>query len=67
MKETRAHMHFHYDLNSWSRMYRQEALTEARKRHLAQQASGNSSRPLFSRVGNVGSILISGVLSALKW
>lgn len=59
-------MHFHYDLNSWSRMYRQEALTEARKRHLVQQASGDR-RPLFSRVGNVGSILISGVLSALKW
>jgi hypothetical protein len=59
-------MHFHYDLNSWSRMYRQEALTEARKRHLAQQASGDR-RALFSRVGNVGSILISGVLSALKW
>ncbi len=59
-------MHFHYDLDSWSLMYREETLREVRKRHLAQQASGNSS-PLFSRVGNVGSILISGVLSALKW
>jgi hypothetical protein len=58
-------MDFHYDLTSWSRMYRQEALREARKRHLAQQASGN--RRLVFRLGNVGSILISGVLSALKW
>ncbi len=58
-------MDFHYDLNSWSRMYRQEALREARKRHLTQQANGN--RRLVFRLGNVGSILISGVLSALKW
>ena len=59
-------MHFHYDLTSWSRMYREEALREARKRHLAQQASGNRG-PLFSGLGKVGSILISGVLSTLKW
>ena len=60
------HMDFHDVLNSWSRMYREQALREATKRHLAQQARGDR-RPLFSRVGNVGSILISGVLTTLKW
>ena len=57
-------MDFHYDLDSRSLMYRQEALREARKRNLAEQACGNS-RPLFSSVGTVGSIL-GGVLSVLK-
>jgi hypothetical protein len=55
----------YYDLNSASRMYREERLREVRKQHLVEQASRNR-RPLFSRIGNVGSIL-SGVLSALKW
>jgi hypothetical protein len=57
-------MNFHYDLNSASRMYREEALREARKRHLAEQGGGNR-WPLLSRLGNVGSLL-SGVAGALK-
>ena len=31
-------MYTYYDLNSASRIYREERLTEARKRHLAKQA-----------------------------
>jgi hypothetical protein len=34
-------MDFPYDLNHASRMYREEALREARKRHLPEQVSGN--------------------------
>ncbi len=60
-------MDFHYDLNSWSRMYREEALREARKRHLAEEQARGSRKPVFCRLGNAGSILISGVLSVLKW
>jgi ribosomal protein L37AE/L43A len=36
-KETE-HMDFHYDLNSASRLYREEAFREARKRHLVERA-----------------------------
>jgi hypothetical protein len=31
-------MDFHYDLNSASRLYREEAFREARKRHLVERA-----------------------------
>ena len=31
-------MDFHYDLNSPSRLYREEAFREARKRHLVERA-----------------------------
>jgi hypothetical protein len=31
-------MDFHYDLNSASRLYREEAFGEARKRHLVERA-----------------------------
>jgi hypothetical protein len=31
-------MDFHYDLNSGSRLYREEAFREARKRHLVERA-----------------------------
>jgi hypothetical protein len=35
-----------YDLNSWRKHYREEALREIQERHLAEQASGTR-RPLF--------------------
>ena len=57
-------MDFHYDLNSASRIYREERLTEARKRHLLEQAK--PSHRARSKLGNVGSIL-GGVLGTLKW
>jgi hypothetical protein len=52
-----------YDLNSWSRMYREEALKEARMRHLGRQAKGDHS-PRFW-LGHLGSIL-SGALPLLR-
>lgn len=53
-----------YDLNSWSRMYREEALREARMRHLVRQAKGN--HPPRLGLGRLGSML-SGALSLLRW
>src|SRR5215212_5958140 len=37
-RKEREHMDFHYDLNSASRLYREEAFGEARKRHLVERA-----------------------------
>jgi hypothetical protein len=52
-----------YGRNSWSLMYREEALREARMRHLAKQATGN--HPPRFRLGHLGSIL-SAALPLLK-
>jgi hypothetical protein len=54
-----------YDFHSWSQMYREGALREARMRHLARQAKGN--HPPRFRLGHLGSILLSGALPLLKW
>jgi hypothetical protein len=48
-----------HDFNSWNLMYREEALREARMRHLARQAKGN--HPPRFRLGRLGFIL-SGTL-----
>ena len=56
-------MHNPYDLHSWSTQYRQEALREARKRHLVEQAKGNR-RP-HTGLGRVG-FALSGALNVFK-
>ena len=56
-------MDFHCDLDSWSRMYRQEALREARKRHWAQQVNGNKAPRVWLR-GVVSAMI--GALSMLR-
>jgi hypothetical protein len=53
-----------YDLDSWSLMYREEALREARMRRLARQAKGD--RPPRLGLGHLGSVL-SGALPLLRW
>jgi hypothetical protein len=53
-----------HEFSSWSLIYREEALREARMRHLARQAKGN--HPPRFRLGLLGSIL-SGALPLLKW
>ncbi len=53
-----------YDFHSWSQMYREEALREARMRHLARQAKGN--HPPRSRPGHLDPIL-RGALPLLRW
>ena len=52
-----------YDLHSWSKHYREEALREASKRHLVEQANGN--RRLRSGLGRVG-FALSGALIVFK-
>ena len=49
-----------YDLNSWSKQRREEALREAQRRSLAKQGKGDRTTPL--KLGGVGSAL-SNVLS----
>ena len=39
----------HYDLHSWSKHYREEALREARTRHLVQWVRANNRKPAFMR------------------
>jgi hypothetical protein len=53
-----------YDLHSWSRQYREDALHEARTRHLVEQAKGNHSARF--RLRDVVSA-VSGALSVLSW
>ncbi len=52
-----------YDLHYVSQIYREEALREARKRHLVEQAKGNKA-PRFWLRGVVSAM--SGTLSMLK-
>jgi len=52
-----------YDLHSWSKHYREEALWEANRRHLVEQAKGN--RRSHSRLERVG-LALSGALNGLK-
>jgi hypothetical protein len=52
-----------YDLNSYSKLYREETLRVARRRDLVEQANGN--RGPRSRLGRVG-FALSGVLNGLK-
>jgi hypothetical protein len=49
-----------YDLNSWSKQRREEALREAQRRSLAKQGKGDRTTPF--QLGGVGSAL-SNVLS----
>jgi hypothetical protein len=48
-------MNYPYDVHSWSKQYREEALREAQVRHLAEQAHGNLR--LRSWLGRVGFVL----------
>jgi hypothetical protein len=57
-------MNYRYDLDSWSLIYREEALREARLRHLAREAKVNQP-PRFG-LGQLGSIL-SAALPLLEW
>jgi hypothetical protein len=52
-----------YDLNSYSKLYREETLRVARRRDLVEQANGN--RGPRSRLGRVG-FALSGALHGLK-
>ncbi len=52
-----------YDINSASRGYREEALEEARKRHLVEQARGDKA-PRFRLRGVVSAM--SAALSVLR-
>ena len=52
-----------YDLHSHSKLYREERLQEASRRHLVERANGNR-RPR-SRLGRVG-FALSGALHGLK-
>ena len=53
-----------YDLHSWSRMRRQDALREARKRRLVEQAA--SERGLRFRLNRVGVACRSALVSLLR-
>ena len=53
-----------YDLYSWSKWRREEAIGEAQRRSLAKQGKG--SRSTRFELGRVGSAL-SGVLGLLRW
>jgi hypothetical protein len=44
-------MDFHYDLNSASRLYREEALREAWKRHLVERARASRDPRGARRIG----------------
>ena len=52
-----------YDLHSWSKQCREEAMREAQRRSLSKRAKGN--RVMRFEPGHVGSAL-SGVLSLLR-
>jgi hypothetical protein len=52
-----------YDLNSWSKQRREEAIREAQRRSLAKQEKGDHSTPF--KLGVVGSAL-SGVLGLFR-
>jgi hypothetical protein len=52
-----------YDLHSWSKQRREEALRESQRRSLAKQAKGD--RGTRFELGSVGAAL-SGVLSLLR-
>jgi len=52
-----------YDLNSWSKQHREEALREVQGRSLAKQGKGDRKTPF--KQGGVGYAL-SSVLSLLK-
>jgi hypothetical protein len=56
-------MYPYYDLNSANRLYREEVLREARRRHLVEQAKGNH-RSRFWLRGVVSAM--SGALSMLR-
>jgi hypothetical protein len=57
----------YYNLNSASRIYREERLTEARKRHLARQARANRKQcSEQSRVGFAWASVLSLVHAALS-
>ena len=53
-----------YDLDSWSKQRREEAIREAQRRSLAKQGKGDR-RTLLFKLSGVGSAL-SGVLGLLK-
>ena len=52
-----------YDLNSWGKWRREEAIREAQRRSLAKQGKGD--RSTHFELGRVGSAL-SGVLGLLR-
>jgi hypothetical protein len=52
-----------YDLNSWSKQRREEAIREAQRRSLANQGKGE--RSTHFELGRVGSAL-SGVLGLFR-
>jgi hypothetical protein len=56
-------MNNYYDLNTWSKLYREEALQAASRRDLVEQANGNR-RPR-SRLGRI-EFALSGALHGLK-
>ena len=53
-----------YDLDSWGKQRREEAIREAQRRSLAKQGKGDR-RTLLFKLSGVGSAL-SGVLGLLK-
>ena len=57
-------MNNYYDLNTWSKLYREEALQAASRRDLVEQANGNR-RQRSSRLRRVG-FALSGALHGLK-
>jgi hypothetical protein len=68
-RKEREHMDFHYDLNCASRLYREEAFREARKRHLVERARASRDPRGARRIGFSSSwrnplALVRGVASS---
>jgi len=55
-RKEREHMDCHYDLNSASRLYREEAFGEARKRHLVERARASQTHAGRSAAASAASL-----------
>jgi hypothetical protein len=65
-RKEREHMDFHYDLNSASRLYREAAFGEARKRHLVKRARASRDPRGSKRSGLCGLCSWRSALALLR-